>query len=115
MKKKHTLKVMPQFLDPIRTGTKPIEGRINDGKAATFASGDELRFYSPPDEVNCVVCTIQKIDTFPSFKDMLDSIGFKKCIPDAKSLEEALAVYHSIPGYQERAKKSGVLALHILN
>lgn len=113
MKQAHTFKVMQRFLDPIRTGAKPVEGRINNGTPATFKPGDEIRFYSPPNEDTCVVCTIKKIDTYSSFKEMLDAVGFENCIPDAKNVKEALEVYHSIPGYQERAKEHGVLAIHL--
>lgn len=109
----HTLKVMQQFIHPIRSGAKTIEGRINAGNPATFKVGDKIRFLCPPNEADDVHCTIVKIEPFASFREMLEKTNFTYCIPSSNTLEEALAVYHSIPGYKERAKEHGVLAIHI--
>lgn len=104
---------MQQFIHPIRAGLKAIEGRIHSGNPATFKVGDKIRFLCPPNETDDVVCTITKIEPFLNFKEMLEKSDFKKCIPSANTLEEALAVYDSIPGYKERAKEHGVLAIHL--
>lgn len=109
----HTLKVMQQFIHPIRSGAKTIEGRINAGNPATFKVGDNIRFLCPPNETDDVLCCITTIEPFTSFKEMLEKTDFKKCIPSANTLDEALAVYDSIPGYKERAREHGVLAIHI--
>lgn len=109
----HTLKVMQQFIHPIRMGLKTIEGRIHAGNPATFKVGDTIRFFCPPNEADDIHCTIVKIEPFASFKEMLEKTNFKHCIPSAHTLEEALAVYDSIPSYKERAKEHGVLAIHI--
>lgn len=109
----HTLKVMQQFIEPIRNGDKSIEGRIHSGKPATFKSGDTIRFICPSNENDEVFCTIAKIESYSSFREMLEKTDYKKCIPSASTLEEALTVYHSIPDYKERAKEHGVLAIHL--
>lgn len=46
---------------------------------------------------------------------MLEATGFQNCIPEARDLEAAVKVYDSIPGYNERAKQHGVLAIHLVN
>ena len=103
----HTLSVLPPFLDAIGNGTKRVEGRINDGKAATFKPGDSICFSG------AITCRITKIEPYTSFKAMLDACGFKNCIPNATTIEEAIAVYNSIPGYTDRVKKYGCLAIYI--
>jgi ASC-1-like (ASCH) protein len=44
---------------------------------------------------------------------MLLECGVQACLPDARDLDEALAIYHSFPGFEEKAAESGVLALDV--
>ena len=44
---------------------------------------------------------------------MLVSEGFKKLIPTARSLEDAVAEYNRIPSYPERARRNGINAIRL--
>ncbi len=99
-----------QYIDPIRKGVKTIEGRINSGAPKNFKVGELLRLFSGN---NSVTSTITNIEEFNSFREMLEATGFKKCIPEARDLEAAVKIYDSIQGYNDRAKKNGVLAIHL--
>lgn len=108
----HELTLKNQYIDPIRRGAKTVEGRINSGAPAKFKAGETLRLFSGN---NSVTSTIAKIEKFASFRAMLEATGFQNCIPEARDLEAAVKVYDSIPGYNERAKQHGVLAIHLVN
>ena len=47
-------------------------------------------------------------------EEMLEATDYKKCIPEARSLDEAFNVYQRIPGYIDRARQNGVLALYLV-
>jgi ASC-1-like (ASCH) protein len=109
----HQLTLKKPFIAPIRSGIKTIEGRINSGAPSKFKVGDKLRFFYPQDERDDVTCEITKIEKFNGFKEMLEATGYQKCIPGARSLQEAAHVYDSIPGYTDRARQNGVIAIHL--
>lgn len=58
---------------------------------------------------------MSRVDTFPCFRDMLQSVGVSACLPDMADcdLHRAVQLYHSFPGYEANARDFGVLAIHI--
>jgi ASC-1-like (ASCH) protein len=98
------------YVDAIKNGSKTIEGRINSGFFKTLKSGQTVKFFSKEGNVTC---KIVKIAFYKSFKEMLETEGFKNCIPEVNSLEDAVKIYDSIPGYSFKANKFGVLAIHL--
>jgi ASC-1-like (ASCH) protein len=98
------------YLPWIQQGKKTIEGRINAGMFSGVKAGDRFRFFNQSSEV---FCRITSVKHYSSFEEMLAAENYKECIPQASSFEEAAGVYRQIPGYIERAKQSGVLALHL--
>ena len=109
----HQLTLKKPYIQPIRSGAKSIEGRINSGAPSKFKVGDKLRFFYPQNESDDVTCIITKIDKFSGFREMLETTGFQKCIPAARTLDEAFKVYENIPGFLDRARHSGVLAIYL--
>ena len=75
-----------------------------------YQPGKIVRWFS---ENKFVVTKITTRKIFPSFDDMLREIDFKLFIPEAKNYEEAKQIYYDIPGYAEKVKKYGALALGI--
>ena len=110
----HQLTLKKPYINPIRSGAKSIEGRINSGAPSKFKVGDKLRFFYPQNESDDVTCTISKIERYDGFREMLEATDYKKCIPEARSLDEAFNVYQRIPGYMDRARQNGVLALYLV-
>jgi ASC-1-like (ASCH) protein len=47
--------------------------------------------------------------------EMLQATGYKKCIPHATSIDAAFRVYQDIPGFIDRARQSGVVAIYLKN
>jgi len=44
---------------------------------------------------------------------MLKAISFKKIMPWVKSIADARKTYYSYPGYKEKIKKFGIVALEL--
>ncbi len=101
------------YVDMIKRGTKTIEGRIHSGMFSNLQIGQFIRFFHTGRESGEVVCQITNLNTYNSFKEMLETEGYKPCLPEAPSLERAISTYHSIPSFTERAARSGVVAIHL--
>lgn len=69
-----------------------------------------IKFFGGP---YSVLCEVTKLVVYKSFREMLEKEGFKKCVNEAKSLEDAVRIYDSIPSFKERAAQSGVVAIHL--
>ena len=74
-----------------------LEGRLNmcvpDGEVVSFTN---YRFN--------VKYRVDKCHAFPSVTAALQHFGFRRLVPDANSLEEALVVYHKIAIYEKAAR-----------
>lgn len=115
---------MPKYLDLIRSGDKTVEGRIRAGKWADVIPGDTFNFIStatPQNEFECsgneapiiaaVRCRATSVRHYDCYQDMLEGEGLEKCLPGVTSLEAGVEVYRSIPGYREREREAGVVAV----
>lgn len=111
--KLHHLTMKKKYIHQIKSGEKTVEGRIFKDRILKYQVGDRLRFYYVSNAQDDVVCRIVKLKKFSSFQEMLVKAGFKACIPEASSSEEALAIYDSIPGYREKAVFFGVVAIYL--
>lgn len=109
--KECTLK--PEYIEYIQNGQKTVEGRINSGMFKNFKGGEHVRFFNAADPLNDVVCEITGVATYADFESMLTAEGLKNCLPRALDIPAGVKVYHQIPGYEERAKQHGVVALRL--
>lgn len=109
------------LLDSILSGKKTIEGRLNRGKFAEYAIGDQIwlrRDYRDEygilhdGEPRQALVEIVGIRHYSSFIDMITTEGFKRVIPYASSPEEAAQEYNNYYSTDEQADY-GVLAIEI--
>jgi ASC-1-like (ASCH) protein len=98
------------YLRMILDGRKTIEGRINNGPFKKLQAGAFIRFHCQGTEAYCQVL---KVNRYGSFREMLEKEGVHPCLPDVRSLQEGVTIYDKIPGYADKAKQHGVLAIHI--
>lgn len=98
------------YIDQIRSGKKTVEGRIDKGMFQQFREGDRVRFFAGQEEV---ICKIIKITKYKSFPDMLKEEGFKACLPESPTFEQACREYDVIPNYTSMSKEHGVLGIKI--
>lgn len=102
-----------KYIELIKSGRKTVEGRINSGGFRNFKVGDQVRFFDGKNPDFDVICEVVGMGRYAGFKQMLEAEGVPRMIPDAESLNEAVAIYNRIPSYTERAKRNGVIALRI--
>lgn len=107
------LNVRRTYFDQIKNGLKTTEGRIYDGKVLKFQQGDILIFSCTEDPSLTVSCCITRLEKYKDFYTMLQSCGYKNCIPDADDIYQALDIYHQFPSYYERSLRDGVMAISI--
>lgn len=98
------------YLGQIQRGLKTVEGRINTGMFRNIKAGEMIEFFNHNAKV---LCKIVKINRYASFEEMLTQEGVAPCLPNTSSLSEGVRIYDNIPGYNERAKQFGVLAIHL--
>lgn len=109
----HELTLKKKYIHQIRSGDKTIEGRINGGIVLSYRPNDTVRFFYHAVADDDVVCKIVAMRKYKSFPEMLKAEGYRSCLADARSLDESCATYAAIPGYAERAARSGVVAIEV--
>jgi len=99
-------------LTEIKDGLKSIETRAATEKYRGIKRGDTL----------ILVCGKQRIERlvghvkiFKTINALFQSVPFRKIMPSAESEEEARNIYYSYPGYREKIRKYGIIAMTIKN
>lgn len=105
------------ILDDIKTNQKTIEARLKKGKFLDLKVGTKLSLREDIWKNNEIISSkptkieieITRVDYFDSFKDILSAINYKKIIPKANSMSEAVEAYSLF--YTEADEKHfGVIA-----
>lgn len=105
--------LMKKYLHLLRSGRKTVEGRINSGRFRAIRAGDTIRFFYNACPTDDVIVEVVGIRGYRSFEEMLSADGLEACLPGCRSLAEGVAIYDAIPGFRERAARSGVVGLHV--
>lgn len=99
-----------QYLEHIKSGRKRWEGRLNVGAAAGISAGCKAVFSSGTENLEMQVQSVRK---YKSFEAMLCDLGVETCLPGVSSLPQGVGIYHSFPGYADKAAQFGVLAMEL--
>ena len=89
VRRRHKLAMLPRYVDQIRSGQKTVEGRLARGTALLIQVADLL-------QLGDLTLEVQAIETFPNFREMLVHVGYLQALPNAQSLDEAVAEYRSV-------------------
>lgn len=123
MKEWHLNTILSVYYELIEGG-KTIETRAPDSENkekdyGMISKGDILIFH-PVDsffkridneEIKFFAGDVRK---YNSIEEMLQYENLQKILPDVKSREDAIKVYNSFPGYKERIKKYGIVAIDLI-
>lgn len=103
------------YYSQVLSKVKTVEGRINSGQFRNIEIGQKITFTNQHTKASQkeACCKIVGKRVYKSFDEMLKQEGLKKCLPDAKTLDEGIRIYNNLPGFRERAERSGVVALEI--
>lgn len=106
----HELNIREPFFSQIKQKYKSFEVRINSPFFSNIKINDQIKFLCRSKSFNCRVVNVVQ---FSTFRELLTSVGFEKCLPSERSLDSAVAVYYNLPGYREKEEKFGVVAFEI--
>eukprot|EP01018_Ginkgo_biloba_P032848 Gb_27293 [translate_table: standard] len=101
---KFKLHVQEPFFTQLRNGKKTVEGRCAIGDYKRILPGDLLLIN------NCLFLTVQVVNWYGSFYEMLREESLEKVLPSVKTIEEGEQVYRRFYT-AEKEKSGGVLAI----
>lgn len=111
-----------EIYQDIKSKAKTIDTRapdINAGKILDIQIGDGIEFYAVDSRFRRVSARpILKFKAifvrhYPTLNQLFRNEDFKKIFPRAKDVPEAICVYNNFPGYSERIRKHGIVAIGI--
>ncbi len=118
------LTLKKEYIEQIRDGLlladgtriyKTVEGRIHNRAFKNLREGSLIDFFYMSNRKDNVVCRVTQKNIYPTFAAMLAKEGVSKCLPKLRydELAKAIKMYEAIPGYGEKSKKFGVVALQL--
>ena len=104
------------YYDFIKKGVKIYETRVYDNKRRKIKLLDEVTFIDRGDKSRSFEAIITELSYFSNFREAIESVGIEKVLPNAKSLEEGVEIYHQFPNgeggtFKDAAEKYGVLRM----
>ena len=104
-----SITVSDPWFDQIQSGKKTIEGRVKFGFFGKLNKGDKIKL-SNSDKSKFITCTVENLEDFKNFHDLLDGEKLNKVFPDAKTVNDGLEIYKKF--YKdEDIEKNGVVAI----
>jgi ASC-1-like (ASCH) protein len=102
--------VNKKIFDAIRAGKKKVETRAATVRYRKIKKGDTLIF-------SCGKLRFEKkvknAKVYKNIPALLKKYSFKTINPFVKSASELEKMYYSFPGYREKIKKFGIIALEL--
>ena len=108
----HELHLEPKYFRQVFNGEKEYELRLYDSKRQTYQDRDVLcveEKYSG----RYFTAVITRVQYFLYFDQAFQAIDYKKFLPDATSVADAIETYEKFPGYAEKGREMGVLTFKV--
>ncbi len=111
--------IFKENLEYILDSNKKVEGRVPDLRKPEkhyhlIQPGDILSFrvvdenIKPIESIEQIQFEVSYNRKYDSVREYLKSEGLKRALPEAKSIEEGIAMYHNLPGYKKRISQVGI-------
>ncbi len=94
----------------IKDGLKIVETRAATIRYKDIQKGDILAIVCGSQRL---IKEIKRVRHFKTIESMLKAIPLKKIMPSVKSVSDARKIYYGYPGYKEKIKKFGLVALEL--
>ncbi|MDI6734125.1 MAG: ASCH domain-containing protein [Patescibacteria group bacterium] len=94
----------------IKDGLKTVETRAATTRYQNIKKGDVLVIVCGKERI---IKKVKCVRHFKNIKSMTKAISFKKIMPSVKSIIEMRKIYSGYPGYKEKIKRFGLIALEI--
>jgi ASC-1-like (ASCH) protein len=96
------------IFEAIKNGTKSVETRAASPKFLGVKAGDVLGFKCGKYKFEK---TVKKVKLFEGVKEILKDYRINQINPYLNSADELEKMYYSFPGYKEKIKKYGLIAI----
>ena len=100
------------YYNYIKDGKKIYETRVYDEKRQKLKLLDIIEF-KDRQSGDVFTATVVELAYFDNFREAIASVGVKKVLPNAKSLEDGISIYENFDNgnYKLNAQKFGVLRM----
>lgn len=98
------------IFDAIRDGKKKIETRAGSPKYASLKKGDVISFVCGKERFDR---KIRKVVRFQDIKSLHNIYSPVEINPKTKTVKESEKIYYSFPGYRQKIKKYGLVAIEL--
>ena len=106
---KYNVRIKEPWFSLIKNGKKKIEGRLNKGIFSKLKLQDEIIFENDKKLNNMYVCYLHY---YKNYYDLLKMEGVEEVLPNIKSIEKGVDLYHKY--YKEEdINKYGVVAIGV--
>ena len=114
--------IFKENLEYILDSNKKVEGRVPDLRKPEkhyhlINPKDILSFrvvdknIQPIESIKQVSFEVAYNNKYSSVREFLEAEGLKRALPEARSIEEGIAIYHNLPGYKERISQVGIYGI----
>ena len=106
----HTLTLSDPWFDLVRCKLKNVDGRLYDEKRRRMEI-DDVVLISNTEGTVIFQRRIVDLSMYESFRQMIQVFKLGTILPHILLIEDGVKLYHSIPGYQEKEQKLGVVVI----
>jgi len=110
--KTYNMKLLPQYFNYIKNGTKRLELRLNDEKRKDLEINDIIIFEKLSDGIEYLNTKVKKIYKYNNFKDLVNDFDIELIADKSITKDELLKTLNEIYTVEEQ-NKYGVLAIEI--
>ena len=110
--KTYNMKLLPQYFNYIKNGTKRLELRLNDEKRKDLEINDLIIFEKLSDDIEYLNTKVKKIYKYNNFKDLVNDFDIELIADKSITKDELLHTLNEIYTV-EKQNKYGVLAIEI--
>ena len=97
------------YFNLIKNRSKTAELRIFDEKRRKYKTNDLWIFNNRACEGETITVIIKKIKIYSSFEDAIIDDDKNCLLPNVETVDEAVEIYNSFPGYKEKSETEGVV------
>ncbi|MCL4403801.1 hypothetical protein M1432_00385 [Patescibacteria group bacterium] len=94
----------------IKAGRKKIETRAATVKYENIQAGDKIEFVCGKGRFSK---TAKRVVVYKSIAAIVRAYGFKAINPKVDSAKELRELYYTFPGYRDKIKKKGLIAIEL--
>ena len=109
----HQMNLHAAPFDMIERGIKTIELRLYDEKRRHIAVGDEIVFTHSNDSSRTLLCRVMALHTFPSFKELYNTLPLLKCGYTEEDVATASPADMDLYYTKEQQAQNGVVGIEV--